>query len=50
MNKTMRSESFKTALHISKLIPLGKRTPEKKEAVKRLMQQCKKFLAEHQTR
>lgn len=47
---TMQSESFKTALHLSKLIPLGAKTPEKKAAVNRLMTQCKKFLEEHQTR
>jgi hypothetical protein len=49
-NHTMASESFKDALHLSKLIPLGKKSPEKKEAVHRLMQQCKKFLSEHQSR
>jgi hypothetical protein len=49
-NHTMASESFKHALHLSKLIPLGKKSPEKKEAVHKLLTQCKKFLAEHQTR
>jgi hypothetical protein len=49
-NHTMASESFKHALHLSKLIPLGKKSPEKIAAVHRLMTQCKKFLAEHQSR
>jgi hypothetical protein len=34
--KTIESESFKDAIHLSKLIPLGKKTQAKKEAVHRL--------------
>lgn len=47
MNKTMQSESYRNALHASKLIPLGKRTPEKKEAVKRLIHMIKVMLKEN---
>jgi hypothetical protein len=47
-NKTMLSESFKTALHLSKIIPVtATKTQAKKDAVHKLMQQCKKFLAEN---
>jgi hypothetical protein len=34
--KTTETEAFKDAIHLSKLIPLGKKTPAKKEAVHRL--------------
>lgn len=46
MNKTMQSEAFKTAKHLSKLIPLGKVTQEKKEAVHRWHAAMQKALAE----
>ena len=34
--KTTDTEAFKDAIHLSKIIPLGKKTPAKKEAVHRL--------------
>jgi hypothetical protein len=45
MNKTMQSQSFKTAIHLSKCIPLGAKTPEKKEAVRRWCDAVKFMLA-----
>jgi hypothetical protein len=47
VNKTMQSDSYKAALHQSKLIPLGKRTPEKKEAVHKLIHLIKVMLKEN---
>jgi hypothetical protein len=46
-NRTMQSESFKDAIHLSRIIPLGKKTPEKKAAVSKLMTGIKRFLAEN---
>jgi hypothetical protein len=34
--KTTESDEYKCAIHLSKLIPLGKKTQAKKEAVHRL--------------
>jgi hypothetical protein len=42
--KTTETQEYKDAIHLSKLIPLGKKTPEKKAAVHRLMQQIKVML------
>ena len=41
----MQSEAFKDALHLSKLIPLGKKTEAKKQAVHRWCEAIKKALA-----
>ncbi len=42
--KTTDSEEYRKAIHLSKLIPLGKKTPEKSEAVHHLVQQWKLML------
>lgn len=47
MNRTLQSESGHNALHLSKLIPLGKKTDEKKDAVHKLMLAIKKMLADN---
>lgn len=46
MNKTMQSDSFKRALHLSRLIPLGKKDEAKKQAVHRWCEAIKLALAE----
>lgn len=42
--KTTESEEFRKAIHLSKLIPLGKKKPAKREAVHRLVEQWKLML------
>lgn len=42
--KTTETEAFKNAIHLSKLIPLGKKTQAKKEAVHRLYEAWIKML------
>lgn len=42
--KTTETQEFKDAIHLSKLIPLGKKTQAKKEAVHRLITQIKVML------
>lgn len=46
-NKTLTSSSYYHARHLSKLIPLGQKTPEKKAAVHKLMQAIKVMLKEN---
>lgn len=42
--KTTDTDAFKYAIHLSKLIPLGKKTHAKKEAVHRLYEAWIKML------
>ena len=42
--KTTETQEFKDAIHLSKLIPLGKKTPQKKEAVHKLVLAWHKML------
>ena len=44
MNRTLSSPEGHAALHQSKLIPLGKKTPEKKEAVHKWFELVKAML------
>lgn len=42
--KTTETEAFKDAIHLSKLIPLGKKTATKKQAVHELCEAWKRML------
>lgn len=42
--KTTDTAAFKDAIHLSKLIPLGKKTPAKKQAVHQLCEAWKRML------
>jgi len=42
--KTTETQEFKDAIHLSKLIPLGKKTQAKKDAVHRLALAWQKML------
>jgi hypothetical protein len=42
---TLQTQAYRDAIHLSKLIPLGKKTEAKKQAVHRLMTQIKVMLA-----
>jgi hypothetical protein len=42
--KTIETEEYRRAIHLSKLIPLGKKTQEKKDAVHNLFLALKEML------
>ena len=45
MMRTVDTEDFRRALHLAKLMPLGKHSEEKKQAVKRWHEAVIKMLA-----